>query len=475
MGVYCTRAMTRPSITVSVVSHGQNALVNRLYGRHGAALSDGPGDHPDRRTSRSGAVSIPLRRRTVPAHRQSSCRRDSVPITTRRSPVPRRTCSSSSTRTYGCSADPLPRSPAGSAAACRGRTARPEVQAAQVEDSARRFPTVTSLVRKSGLGHTGPDYPVDQRPARGRVGSGHVHRISPRGLCGRRRLRRALFPVLRGCRHLPSLRTCGYKVLYDPTVSIVHEARRASRRDPRLMRIHAASVLRYLLTSYGGPIVITPARLIGFLRRGPRHVATGLYYAARAPKARCFPLVAQRLNGHGLEIGGPSRIFGKRGLLPVYPSISALDNCNFGHETVWEGRLTEGPHFKFGTRIGSQFVSEAFDLKVPDASYDFVLSSHMLEHSANPIRVLLEWLRVLKPGGHLLLVLPEARRTWDRHRPVTRLEHLLDDFRRSTPETDRTHSPRSPRCMLSNRSAKACASHLRRTNRIEWRTIMCST
>jgi N-acetylglucosaminyl-diphospho-decaprenol L-rhamnosyltransferase len=50
------------------------------------------------------------------------------------------------------------------------------------------------------------------------------------------------------------LRGHGYKVLYDPTVSIVHEARRASRTDPRLMRIHAASILRYLRTTYrNGP------------------------------------------------------------------------------------------------------------------------------------------------------------------------------------------------------------------------------
>jgi GT2 family glycosyltransferase len=46
------------------------------------------------------------------------------------------------------------------------------------------------------------------------------------------------------------LRSHGYKVVYDTTVSVIHEARRASRRDPRLMGIHAASALRYLLSSY---------------------------------------------------------------------------------------------------------------------------------------------------------------------------------------------------------------------------------
>jgi len=149
--------------------------------------------------------------------------------------------------------------------------------------------------------------------------------------------------------------------------------------------------------------------------------------------------VVERLKGRGLEFGGPSLIFAKRGLLPVYSIIGELDNCNFGPETVWEGPLTEGRHFRFGERIGFQYVSEASEIKVPDASYDFVLSSHMLEHSANPIRVLVEWRRVLKRSGHLLLVLPEGRHTYDRRRPVTTLDHLVDDFARSTSESDQTH------------------------------------
>jgi len=185
--------------------------------------------------------------------------------------------------------------------------------------------------------------------------------------------------------------------------------------------------------------VITPGRLATFLRRGPRHLATRLYYTVRAPKARCFPLVIDRVKGRGLEVGGPSPIFAHRGLLPVYSRVAELDNCNFAAETVWERPLSEGRHFRFGARTGFQFLSEAFAIKVPDESYDFVLSSHMLEHSANPLRVLLEWRRVLRPGGHLLLVLPEARSTYDRRRPITTLEHLKHDFASSTPESDTTH------------------------------------
>lgn len=43
----------------------------------------------------------------------------------------------------------------------------------------------------------------------------------------------------------------GWKVIYHPGISIIHDARRSSRRDPHYMRWHAASMLRYLWKHYG--------------------------------------------------------------------------------------------------------------------------------------------------------------------------------------------------------------------------------
>ncbi len=55
----------------------------------------------------------------------------------------------------------------------------------------------------------------------------------------------------------------------------------------------------------------------------------------------------------------------------------------------------------------------AYRLKAPDGSQDFVFSSHCLEHLANWQGALLEWRRVLKPGGVLYLYLPHpACRMW---------------------------------------------------------------
>jgi SAM-dependent methyltransferase len=44
---------------------------------------------------------------------------------------------------------------------------------------------------------------------------------------------------------------------------------------------------------------------------------------------------------------------------------------------------------------------------LPDASFDCVYSSHCLEHLRDPREALGHWLRVLKPGGHLVVNVPD--------------------------------------------------------------------
>jgi SAM-dependent methyltransferase len=44
---------------------------------------------------------------------------------------------------------------------------------------------------------------------------------------------------------------------------------------------------------------------------------------------------------------------------------------------------------------------------VADNSLDFVHSSHCLEHMVNPKESLKHWLRVLKPGGHAVIMIPD--------------------------------------------------------------------
>ncbi|MFZ1655162.1 MAG: class I SAM-dependent methyltransferase [Candidatus Moraniibacteriota bacterium] len=63
-------------------------------------------------------------------------------------------------------------------------------------------------------------------------------------------------------------------------------------------------------------------------------------------------------------------------------------------------------------------------LPVPDASVDFVISSHVLEHFADPIAALLEWYRVVRSGGYVYLIVPHRERTFDRVKPATTFTNL---------------------------------------------------
>lgn len=50
----------------------------------------------------------------------------------------------------------------------------------------------------------------------------------------------------------------------------------------------------------------------------------------------------------------------------------------------------------------AQFVDS-----LSDGRYDSVYSSHTLEHVHNPLEALLNWWRILKTGGHLVVMIPE--------------------------------------------------------------------
>ncbi len=76
---------------------------------------------------------------------------------------------------------------------------------------------------------------------------------------------------------------------------------------------------------------------------------------------------------------------------------------------------------------------------VADASQDFVICSHVLEHLAEPIGLLDDIHRVLRPGGVLLLFLPDRHRTFDRHRDPTPLEHLVAEHQAGVTEVDDDH------------------------------------
>ena len=144
-------------------------------------------------------------------------------------------------------------------------------------------------------------------------------------------------------------------------------------------------------------------------------------------------------NKSGMEIGGPSRIF--QNLFPVYKDVNSITNINFSTQTFWEGEIIDGKNFRyFGNKIGNQFILEATNLnKLKKDQFDFVISSHTLEHIANPIKAVLEWKRVVKKGGCIFLILPNKKNNFDHRREYTTFDHILNDFKNNTQESDLFH------------------------------------
>ena len=157
-----------------------------------------------------------------------------------------------------------------------------------------------------------------------------------------------------------------------------------------------------------------------------------------------FTVVRERCRGRsGIEVGGPSGVFQRWNLWPLYPVIETLDQYNFARRTIWSG---PGPVDTLVPRVmsaeppGRHIIGEASEMNgVHGSSYDFLLASHVLEHIANPLKALHAWAGVVKPGGTIVLVVPHRDGTFDHKRPLSTLDHILADFAADVAEDDDTH------------------------------------
>jgi SAM-dependent methyltransferase len=105
----------------------------------------------------------------------------------------------------------------------------------------------------------------------------------------------------------------------------------------------------------------------------------------------CGKAIARRLQdpafhrfyfvGRGLDVGGGYD--GLENYARLFPGIVSVRNWDIADG---DGMLLPG---------------------VEPASYDFVHSSHCLEHLRDPYVALQMWFRVLRPGGHLIVLVPD--------------------------------------------------------------------
>jgi SAM-dependent methyltransferase len=132
------------------------------------------------------------------------------------------------------------------------------------------------------------------------------------------------------------------------------------------------------------------------------------------------------LSGEGIEIGA----------LHCPVRAPHLDIRYVDRFSVEELRK-QYPELERARIVKTDIIADAEHLEgIADESQDFVIANHVIEHMRDPIRSLLVWQRVLKPGGRLYLAAPDRNVTFDSTRPLTTIAHLIEDYEDPSRERD---------------------------------------
>lgn len=90
-------------------------------------------------------------------------------------------------------------------------------------------------------------------------------------------------------------------------------------------------------------------------------------------------------------------------------------------------------------------VGEAHKIPAPDESLDFIYSSHVFEHLANPIGHLRLWSDLLRKGGEILMVIPDYIGSKDYLADATSIDEMLTEYRTENFEMSIHHYERFER------------------------------
>lgn len=149
------------------------------------------------------------------------------------------------------------------------------------------------------------------------------------------------------------------------------------------------------------------SRLVGTLNTWNLH-------RIRSKVAHCH------LHGFGLEIGAlhfPLK-------LPPGAKVIYLDRAS-REDNIRRYTDVNQMHI-----VHTDIIANGFDVACfgPE-TFDFIIANHVLEHTDDALGALTAWAARIRPGGHLFITLPIADKCFDRGRPPTPLEHLIDDHR----------------------------------------------
>lgn len=141
-------------------------------------------------------------------------------------------------------------------------------------------------------------------------------------------------------------------------------------------------------------------------------------------KEKDFPIFFCK--GKGLEVGAMDCPY-------QFPTDCKVDYADIYDDKKLEKILNKIPGNRF---YKNKIVNPKYILKpnkyefdeIFDSEYDFVFSSHSLEHSPNPVNSLVEQIRIIKPNGIVYCIIPNKNYTYDRLRRTTDSKVLIEKY-----------------------------------------------
>lgn len=153
------------------------------------------------------------------------------------------------------------------------------------------------------------------------------------------------------------------------------------------------------------------------------------------PPLNCFSdiiNIIQKMHMNCLEIGGPTLLFTDTYPYTIYNLFNCIDNINLYDLNNSFISIKTSNYNKLFKNIYKQ-ISEI------DKKYDIIVSSHCIEHMANPIKTLNSFKKLLNKNSYILSILPNKSEFWDYIRPTTTIEHIIQDYLNDIEEDDHTH------------------------------------
>ncbi len=124
--------------------------------------------------------------------------------------------------------------------------------------------------------------------------------------------------------------------------------------------------------------------------------------------------VRKYCKGLGVEIGGAAhQDYGIKAI-----NIDRVDHTS-EDDVYAKAQIQLAGHVK-----KVDIIANGDNIPLNDNSVNFVFSSHVIEHFYDPVSAINEWLRIIKPNGYIVMVVPHKERTFDSKKPCTTLEEF---------------------------------------------------